>query len=116
MNVSTVKQSYTAFTNSPVAQAWATDFNTVSSDSLRILNATSVAAMRSTALTLRFTSITVETLNAGLGYALDHSPKTYEETKEGISSMWDNIMDMFDEEEEEGSKEAPKKAPEVAAA
>ena len=110
-----IKQSYTAFTNSPVAQAWATDFNTVSNDSLRILNATSVAAMRSTALTLRFTSITVETLNAGLGYALDNSPKTYEETKKGISSMWDNIMDMFEEEEEIPQK-APEKASDVAAA
>ena len=115
MSNSTIKQSYTAFTNSPVAQAWVTDFNTVSSDSLRILNATSVAAMRSTALTLRFTSITVETLNAGLGYALDHSPKTYEETKKGISSMWDNIMDMFEEEEEIPQK-APEKASDVAAA
>ena len=110
-----IKQSYTAFTNSPVAQAWATDFNTVSNDSLRILNATSVAAMRSTALSLRFTSITVESINAGLGYALDHSPKTYKETKEGISSMWDNIMDMFEEEEEIPQK-APEKASDVAAA
>jgi hypothetical protein len=114
MNVSTIKQSYTSMTNSPVAQAWAADFNTVSNDSLRILNATSVAAMRSTALSLRFTSITVETLNVGLGYALDHSPKTYEETKEGISSMWDNIMDMFEEEEEE--VEGSKKPSKVAAA
>jgi len=110
MSNSTVKQSYTAFTNSPVVQAWSKDFTTMTGDSVRILNATSVAAMRTTALSLRFTSITVETLNAGLGYALDHSPKTYEETKEGISSMWDNIMDMFDEEEEEGSKEGSKAA------
>ena len=114
MNVSTVKQSYTTFTNSPAAQAWAADFSLLTTDTVRVVNATSVAAMRSTALSLRFTSITVETLNAGLGYALDHSPKTYEETKEGISSMWDNIMDMFEEEEEE--VEGSKKPSKVAAA
>ena len=110
MNVSTVKQSYTTFTTSPVAQAWAADFSTVSSDSLRILNATSVAAMRTTALSLRVTSITIETLNAGLGYALDHTPESYEETKEALSSGMDNLMAMFDEkeEDEEGSKEASK--------
>ena len=110
MNVSTVKQSYTSFTTSSVAQAWSKDFTTMTGDSVRILNATSVAAMRTTALSLRFTSITVESINAGLGYALDHTPKSYKETKEGISSMWDNIMDMFDEEEEEGSKEGSKAA------
>ena len=114
MNVSTVKQSYTAFTTSPVAQAWAADFSTVSSDSLRILNATSVAAMRTTALSLRVTSITIETLNAGLGYALDHTPESYEETKEALSSGMDNLMAMFDEEEEE--LEAPKKASKATAA
>ena len=110
MNVSTVKQSYTTFTNSPVAQAWAADFSTVSSDSLRILNATSVAAMRTTALSLRVTSITIESLNAGLGYALDHTPASYEETKEALSSGMDSLMAMFDdeEEEEEGSKKPSK--------
>jgi len=114
MNFSTVKQSYTSMTTSPVAQAWAADFSTVSSDSLRILNATSVAAMRTTALSLRVTSITIETLNAGLGYALDHTPESYEETKEALSSGMDNLMAMFDEEEEE--LEAPKKASKATAA
>ena len=99
MSISTVKQSVATFTASPVAQAWAADFNTVSSDSLRVLNATSVAAMRTTALSLRVTSITIETLNAGLGYALDHTPKTYEETRKGISDLWDDLEEMFDDEE-----------------
>lgn len=86
--------------NSDTAKSWAADFSLLSTDSVRVLNATSVAAMRSTALTMRAASITVETINAGLGYALDHTPKTYEETKEGISSLMDNIMAMMDEEEE----------------
>ena len=117
MSNSTIKQSYAAFTSSDTAVAFKQDFSTTTDETLRILNATTVAAMRTTALSLRFTSITVESINAGLGYALDHSPKTYKETKEGISSMWDNIMDMFEEEEEEeGSKEAPKKPSKVAAA
>jgi len=107
MNVSTVKQSYTAFTTSPTAQAWAQDFNLVSSDALRIINASTVAAMRTTALSLRATSITIESLNAGLGYALDHTPESYEETKEALSAGMDNLMAMFDEEEQE--QEAPKK-------
>jgi len=117
MSNSTIKQSYAAFTSSDTAVAFKQDFSTTTDETLRILNATTVAAMRTTALSLRFTSITVESINAGLGYALDHSPKTYKETKEGISSMWDNIMDMFEEEEEEeGSKKAPKKPSKVAAA
>jgi hypothetical protein len=68
--------------------------------------------MRTTALSLRVTSITIETLNAGLGYALDHTPESYEETKEALSSGMDNLMAMFDEEEEGG--EAPKKASKAA--
>ena len=100
MNVSTVKQSYAAFTSSDTAVAFKQDFSITTDETLRILNATTVAAMRTTALSLRFTSITVETLNAGLGYALDHTPKSYEETKESMSSAIDNIMAMFDEEEE----------------
>ena len=110
MNVSTVKQSYTAFTTSPVAQAWAADFNLVSNDAIRVLTATSVATMRTAALTMRATSITMESLNAGLGYALDHTPASYEETKESLSAGMDSLMAMFEEEEEEeeGSKKPSK--------
>ena len=57
---------------------------------------------------MRATSITIETLNAGLGYALDHTPESYEETKEALSAGMDSLMAMFDDEEEE--LEAPKKA------
>jgi hypothetical protein len=98
--INSTKQSYTAFTTSPAAQAWAADFSLLSTDSVRVLNATSVAAMRTTALTMRFTSITIESLNVGLGYALDNTPKTYEETRESMSSLMDNLMDMFDDAEE----------------
>ena len=110
MNVSTIKQSYTSMTTSPVAQAWAADFNLVSNDAIRVLTATSVATMRTAALTMRATSITMESLNAGLGYALDHTPASYEETKESLSAGMDSLMAMFDEEEEEeeGSKKASK--------
>lgn len=98
--INSAKNSYAEFTTSPVAQSWSKDFSTMTTDSVRILNASSVATMRTTALSLRAGSITIEAVNAGLGYALDHTPKTYEETKEGISSVIDNVMAMFDEEEE----------------
>ena len=114
MNVSTVKQSYTTFTTSPAAQAWAADFSLLTTDTVRVVNATSVAAMRTTVLTMRVASITVESLNVGLGYALDNTPTSYEETKEALSSGMDNLMAMFDEEEEEG--EAPKKPSKATAA
>lgn len=95
--INATKQTVSAFTSSPVAQAWATDFKVLSTDSVRVINATSVAAMRTTALTLRATSITIESLNVGLGYALEVTPKTYEETREAMSSLLDNVMDMFDD-------------------
>lgn len=91
--------------NSDTAKAWAADFGVLTDDSLRAANATTVAAMRSTALTMRAASITVETLNVGLGAALEHTPKTYEETKKGIGSLMDSIMEMMDEEEEEKKEE-----------
>ena len=108
-----IKQQLNNFTASPAVTAWTNDLSTMTDDSVRILNATSVAAMRTTALSLRFTSITIETLNVGLGYALDHTPKTYEETKESMSSIMDNLLDMFDDEGNEIEPEvteAPKKA------
>ena len=110
MSISTIKQSYTSMTTSPVAQAWAADFNLVSNDAIRVLTATSVATMRTAALTMRATSITVESLNAGLGYALENTPASYEETKKSLSAGMDSLMAMFDEEEEEeeGSKKASK--------
>lgn len=110
MNTSAIKQSVNNFTNSPAVTAWTNDLSTMTDDSVRILNATSVAAMRTTALSLRFTSITIETLNVGLGYALDHTPKTYEETKESMSSIIDNFLDMFEEEEAENQAKAEKPA------
>jgi hypothetical protein len=95
--INTVKQSYTAATTSTVAKAWAVDFKLLNTDGVRVLNAGSVAAMRTAALTMRFTSITIESVNVGLGYALDHTPKTYEETREAMSSLMDNVFDMFDD-------------------
>ena len=114
MSISTIKQSYATFTSSDTAVAFKQDFSITADETLRILNATSVAAMRTTALTLRFTSITVESLNAGLGYALEHTPASYEETKESLSAGMDSLMAMFDDEEEE--LEAPKKASKATAA
>jgi hypothetical protein len=104
-----IKQSYTAAISSPAAQAWTTDFKLLTTDGVRVINASTVMAMRTTALTMRFASITVESVNVGLGYALDHTPKTYEETRTAMTNMMDDLLDMFE------SDEAAKKAEEVKA-
>lgn len=96
-------------TNSAVAQfkELKGEFLMMGEDALRITTATTTAAVRSTTLTMRAAAITVEAVNAGLGYALDHTPRTYEETKEAMSSMMDDMMEWFDDEEV--AVEAPEK-------
>lgn len=79
-------------------------------DTIRVGTATTVATMLTARLGMRAATITMDTVNVGLQYALDNTPKTYEETKRSWTNAMDSVMAMFDDEIEAEEAAAPQSA------
>lgn len=66
-------------------------------DTLRVASSAAITTMLTARLGMRATNITMDTMRVGLNYALEHTPKDYEETKQAWGNMVDDLKGLLDE-------------------